>query len=587
MEAPDRKIRFFYGVLLVAAVWGYLFFGLGSYGLLDNNEGLYAEVAREMNETKSFIIPLLDYVPYLEKPPLLYWLISFVYSWFGISEFTTRIIPVCAAVAMAAGLVVLGRKAGRARAGWMSALMLASSFGYILIARTLIFDVLLTCLLSYSLIFFFLRYQEGGRLYLRLSYAALALAVLAKGLVALLFFVLIVAIFAGLAKEKKPFVRHLFDPLGIALFLAIAAPWHILAMIRNKDFAWFYFINEHVMRFLGTRVPKDYHTGPIYFHLLRVPLILFPWAAFLPALFYKRRGEPFFRSDLERFLWVWFLVQLVVFSLSFSKGNYYMITGAPPLVFLLALRMEQLFSEQKSRFLGILSMSIVLAGLLLMATAYTRPDDSTTFLNAVGGFKKDYLHAFAILTVCSAAAAAFMFLKKYLYAVGVFALLSLPLLGYSMHMVKHAEPYCTKKSLSSFLQQNEKDAEVFLYRDYEELSSLPFYLKGRVTIIDSASKDLSYGIKYSRDDRRFVSGDVFRRFLKNHRVAVVVMKKRIEEFGSSGLAGLLVDVRLTGNVVLYKNYRSRGKGLLPKPNASSRGARRMTWRSRNIAYRLS
>jgi len=112
-------------------------------------------------------------------------------------------------------------------------------------------------------------------------------------------------------------------------------------------------------------------------------------------------------------------------------------------------------------------------------------------------------------------------------------------------------------------------------------------LKGRVSIIDSASEDLSYGMKYSGDDRRFVSGDVFRRFLKNHKVAVVVMKKRFEEFRSSGLAGLLVDVRRAGNVALYENYKSRGKGLLPKPNVSSKGARRVTWRPCNIAYRLS
>jgi 4-amino-4-deoxy-L-arabinose transferase-like glycosyltransferase len=553
MEALDRKICFFYGVFLVVAVGGYLFFGLGSYGLLDNNEGLYAEVAREMLETKSFVIPILDYVPYLEKPPLLYWLVSFVYSWFGISEFTTRIVPVCAAVAMTAGLVILGRKAGNARAGWMSALMLASSFGYILISRTLIFDMLLTFLFSYSLIFFFFWYNDAGRIYLRLSYTALALAVLAKGFVAPLLFVLIVALFITVAKEKKLSVRHLFDPLGIALFLAIAAPWHIFAMIRINDFAWFYFINEHAMRFFGTRVPRDFHTGPIYFTLLQAPVFLFPWATFLPALFYKRRGEPFFRSDLERFLWLWHLVPLVVFSLSVAKGSYYMIVGTPPLAFLLALRMEQLFSEQKSRLLGIFVIVIVFVGLLLIAATYARPDDSITFLNAAGGFKSDYLHAFAILTVGAVMASAFMFLKKYLYSVGVIALLSLPLLAYSLHMVRHAEPYCSKKALYDFLQQKEIVPEIFLYRDYEELSSLPFYLQGRVAIIDSASEDLSYGMKYSQDNRQFVSMDEFRRFLKNHNVAVVVMKKRIEEFRRSGLDGLLVNVRRTGNVVLYEN----------------------------------
>ncbi|HUI45826.1 MAG TPA: hypothetical protein VL122_07590, partial [Nitrospirota bacterium] len=329
------------------------------------------------------------------------------------------------------------------------------------------------------------------------------------------------------------------------------------AMIRINEFAWFYFIREHVMRFFGTRVPRDYHTGPIYFPLLQTPVFLLPWTAFLPALFYKRRGEPFFRSDLERFLWLWYLVPLVVFSLSFAKASYYMIAGTPPVAFLLALKMEQLFSEQKSRLLGICAALIVCAGLLLMAATYARPDDHTTFLHAVGGYKSGYLHAFAILTAGAAVAAAFMFWKKYLYSVGVIALLSLPLLVYSLHMVRQAEPYCSKKSLCYFLQENEKDREVFLYRDYEEISSLPFYLKGRVSIIDSASEDLSYGMKYSRDDRRFVSGDVFRRFLKSHKVSVIVMKKRIEEFRSSGLAGLLIDVRRAGNVVLYENYESR------------------------------
>jgi hypothetical protein len=150
-------------------------------------------------------------------------------------------------------------------------------------------------------------------------------------------------------------------------------------------------------------------------------------------------------------------------------------------------------------------------------------------------------------------AALLMFSKRYFVAVGIIASLSLPLLAFSLHMVTRAEAYCTKKSFCDFLQKSEKDRAVFLYRDYEELSSLPFYLKGHVFIIDSASEDLSYGIKYSQDVGRFISWNKFQRFSRSHKVAVVVLAKRIDEFRGKSLARLFVEEKRAGNVVLYVN----------------------------------
>jgi hypothetical protein len=137
-------------ILVIAA--GYFFIGLDSYGLLNNNEGLYATIAREMREHASFVVPHLNGIPFLEKPPLLYWLTDVSYAVFGESGFASRIAPASAGVMTCLAIALFCIWAGAARAGLLASVILSSSIGYVLITRTLIFDGLchFSCLKDFA-----------------------------------------------------------------------------------------------------------------------------------------------------------------------------------------------------------------------------------------------------------------------------------------------------------------------------------------------------------------------------------------------------------------------------------------------------
>src|SRR5581483_7771370 len=101
-------------------------------------------------------------------------------------------------------------------------------------------------------------------------------------------------------------VRALLDPGAIGALLAIVVPWHVALAVADGDFAWFYLVNEHVLRYIGLRQPHDYYTGPPWYYLPRIPLYLLPWSAFLLLL--PLRGRDAARDDdgLECLLWIWF-----------------------------------------------------------------------------------------------------------------------------------------------------------------------------------------------------------------------------------------------------------------------------------------
>ncbi len=243
----------------------FCYVGLGSYYIIDINEGLYAQISQEMLQTGQYIIPHLNQLPYIEKPPLLYWLIAGCYKVFGVSAFSARFIPATAMLWCIFSIFWFGRKINLPRTGFVSAVMLSSSLGFWLIGRTILFDMVLTALLSSAFYLFYLWYTKNQKLYLRIAYILLGFAILCKGLLVLIIAPAIVGIF--LLWERQFFSRffQMLDICGLLLLLLVALPWHILAMMQQPEFAWFYFINEHVGRFLNTRFPHDYHVGSIFY----------------------------------------------------------------------------------------------------------------------------------------------------------------------------------------------------------------------------------------------------------------------------------------------------------------------------------
>ena len=266
--------------------------------LLDDADASHAQAAAHMAETGDLVTLKVNGIRYLEKPPLPYWIVAGFYKVLGENAYATHL-PNALAVLGCAWLAWLWcRRAWGDRAALYAALGTLTACGPFLYTRFFIPEALLSFLLLLALFCFLtgLESRRPARLYL--AWVALALATLTKGLIAPIFFLAAVIPLLLLSGQWRRW-RHLKPVSGFLLFLLIAAPWHILAGLRNPDqghpvgniptlgnvhgFWYFYFLNEHVFRFLGTRYPHDYSRLPFAAYWLLHLVWVFPWSLFFPA----------------------------------------------------------------------------------------------------------------------------------------------------------------------------------------------------------------------------------------------------------------------------------------------------------------
>jgi len=442
------------------------YYGLSIYGLANNNEGLYAEAAKEMYFSHQHIIPTLSYLPYIEKPPLLYWLINASFHIFGVNTFAARLIPATSGIIACFSLVFFTKKINRLQEGLLAALILSTSLGFVLIARIVFFDMLLTAMISLCLINFYLAWLQGKKPFLYAGYIFLGLAVLTKSLVSLVLVGLIMGSFLILTQTFRSHAKLFFNPLGIFFFLLVTLPWHILAALQHPSFFQDFFINEQFLRFLDQRVPHDYYEGPLYYYFPRMILYLFPWGILLPLLALKKYRQNLLKDPLKIFLWLWFLVSLIFFSTSKAKANYYMVVSCPALALLLAAAIWQDFSQQR-------------------------------------------------------------WLSFWRSIIGIFVILSFSSIAFAAHIAKQYEDNFSAKNLAQFLQTDKKP--IFIYQEFERISSLLFYLNQPLKIIDVHSKDLWYGLKFAPKNWSLPT----KKFAKNTMTDpyyVILRRERLAEF---------------------------------------------------------
>ena len=357
-----------------------LFWGLDSYGVLHNNEGLYAEIAREMIVDDHYIIPYLNGVPYIEKPPLLYWLITLSYRLFGINEFSARLIPAIFGAITIIMCAVFAHKNLSKHIALLTMLIMGTSMGYCVGCRMVMFDSVLTFFLTSALFGYWQWFDTNNRTMLRWGYACLAAAVLTKGLVALILAGCTTLLHIMITQRSWRLWLKIFDGWGLLLFALIVIPWHYQAAQIDPHFPWFYFINEHVLRFLGQREPHDYYSGPWYYYTYRVIIYFIPWSLFLLMYAFKNTVLAITSSAITskktpsaqnfvQFMGIWFISFFIFFSLSRAKANYYLLAAFPPLAIIVADYIDQL-SISKPRLTNVLAgvfpiIFMIIASILL------------------------------------------------------------------------------------------------------------------------------------------------------------------------------------------------------------------------------
>ena len=279
---PSQSFRTSF--LFVLILFAIVYIGSGfSPGLQDDADATHAEAAREMYVTHDFVTLKVNGNRYLEKAPMLYWVVALSYSVFGVNEFATRLPTALAMLAMVLLAMAWARRAFGERASLYAGMMVTTCAGYYLFTRILIPEAILSAWIAGSFYCFLTALDDDAAWRWYGGYACLALSVLTKGLLALVVVGFAMVVFLAVSEAWREWRRFRIST-GLILFFVIAAPWHLLAGIRNPGFFWFYFVNEHFMRFLGKRIPKDYNKqeDSLYWSLHLV--WLFPWSLYLPAV---------------------------------------------------------------------------------------------------------------------------------------------------------------------------------------------------------------------------------------------------------------------------------------------------------------
>ncbi len=321
--------------------------GIFTPPLLDDVDTIHAEAAREMLLRHDWVTLYTNGLRYLEKAPLMYWGLATSYEVFGISDWSTRLPLVLGILALVLATYGLGSYAFGERAGLLSGVALVTSIGPYIFTRFLIPDVLVGLWLTISYYFFLRSLEEEtpSRITCWGFAAACALNVLTKGLIGLVFPIGTIGLYLLLTGN----LHHLLKLRLISstlVFFILAAPWHVLAAIRNppagqaRGFLWFYFVNEHINRFLNKRVPPGYDTVPLVLFWAFLVLWLVPWAVFLPqalrAVPYRwklLRGPLDRRQKASLLFFLWALVILLFFSFS-TRQEYYTIPALPGIALL-------------------------------------------------------------------------------------------------------------------------------------------------------------------------------------------------------------------------------------------------------------
>ncbi|HEX4963896.1 MAG TPA: phospholipid carrier-dependent glycosyltransferase [Thermoanaerobaculia bacterium] len=549
-----------------------LFFGgLGSVPLLDPDEGRYAEIPREMLQRHDFVTPHLDGVLYFEKPPLYYWLNAAASAALPSPEIASRLAGACFGLAGLGLAWLLGSAMGGKRTGLLAAIVLGTAPLYVALARAAIIDMTVTFFLSAALTCFWLAQErEDDGLRTRLLwygvFAAAALATLAKGLIGIVIPGAVAFLFL-LFTRRWSVLRRVPWVGGPLLFLAIAAPWHVLAARRNPDFLWFYFVHEHVLRYATAEAERQ---QPFWFFGAILLVGLLPWSGLFPAAAaLLRRAPERLRDRRDRpalvFLLSWAGFVVLFFSASRSKLVPYVLPALPPLAVLAALAVAEA-EEREGRARRWLRLGAVAGALLLGILAVPFLWASLGLVELFSPRFSPFLFAFALPAVAMALVAAAVWWRLgateegRAWGLAAMAGGAVLLIGCLWAVGPRVALDRSSQGLASFLKNHlGPQDEVYAYDCYPQ--SLPVYL-GRLIGVVRYRGELAFGIDHLPPEtraRRFPTAGQFQERWRSSRPVYLVLEGRdLRKLEADGLAPGPILWRQK-KLLLMTNQRSTGE----------------------------
>ncbi len=533
MNLPFSRRTLWLLLLALVVIW---FGNLEYRKLIKPDEGRYAEIPREMVVSGDWVTPHLNDFKYFEKPPLQYWATAVAYEVFGEHQWTSRL---WTALTGFLGILLTGfvgmRLFGR-EAGLYAALILCSSMLYVLMAHVNTLDMGVTFFITLGIFSLLLAQKEQAipfrRNWMILAWAAMALAVLSKGLMGLILPGAALFLYSIFNRDVAVWLRmHWFS--GLLAFFAVAAPWFVLVMQANPEFFQFFFIHEHFERFL-TKVHSRYQPWHYF-----VPIILFgmlPWTVLMfDALLRTWRGgvAEARRFSPERFLLVWVVFVYVFFSLSSSKLPSYLLPMFPAL----ALLMGKQIAEMSARrlFWMIAPVLPLLLVLLFGLGPLVNQQSENPVQHEMYSAYADWLMVAAVIWLVGTGVALYGIRRgKVGASLAVLALASLlagqiGITGYNT-IARERSGYPIAEAIAS---QIKPDAPFYSIENYEQ--TLPFYLKRTFILVDFKD-EMAFGIQ--QEPQKWIPDiTTFVQRWNNDKEAYAIMPLRVlPELEKKGLA---------------------------------------------------
>jgi len=489
-------------LVLMLSVWfGY---ELGSRELWSPDEGRYAEIPREMLATGDFLTPRLNGVKYFEKPPLMYWLEAGAIKAFGLNEWALRLWPAlfalfgCLAVYFT-GLTLYGRRAGLFAAG-----ILAVSPLYDFMGGILTLDMALASELTIALCAFLLavRLPLGPRRRFLFYgfYFFVALAVMTKGLIGMVIPAMILGAWMVVTREWR-LLREMHLPTGLALFIAVAAPWHVLVAQANPEFTYFYFIHEHFDRYLTT---AHHRYEPAWYFIPILLAGMYPWTVFLPEslrdAFRRSPDSGMTRSDAW-FLALWAVLPFLFFSFSDSKLAPYILPIWPPLALLLGRWLAGVY-EGRIAFSRVSIATLLIVGILLFAALtlaphlYSHDEGVVRVADQLGAGL--YVMGGGLLLAGAIPSVTWLVKENRSTVIALFAAAALLVAAFDFNLSR-LDIGRSVEPLAVLLKQRLKpEDEVMTFQTY--FQDLPVYLERRITTVEWKG-ELEFGASVEKNTR--------------------------------------------------------------------------------------
>ena len=354
-------------LILLLLFAGLYFFRLGSVGLVDVDEPRYAEAAREMLESKNFIVPYFNYLPRYDKPILFYLYEALSMKIFGINEFAARF-PSLLSGFLCLGVLFYFLKMFRGiDSALLVVLVLMSSFEFVALCRFSVTDMTLACYISSSILCFFLGYScilNSGRFFKLqienftfwyiLAFVFLALACLTKGPIAIILIFLVLAPFFWWIGKLEYFYKSYSFWIGFLVFLILVLPWYIAVHFATSgEFTKEFFGLHNFARY--TSVVSG-HKGSIFYFIPVILIGFLPWVFFLPQAIYsvvKTGLKSLLLSPDKQFPWFclwWFIIVFLFFSISRTKLLTYILPIFPTMSIIVAVWLDKIFQKQIDKF---------------------------------------------------------------------------------------------------------------------------------------------------------------------------------------------------------------------------------------------